>query len=123
MAFIDGKYQGSSVTRALARHKLGEAQQSTERDGGHNRGDGEEVTVKKMPGGGFHTISKHHDGSTSEADHQSLEQVTEHMGGHFGAQKPLREKNPKMREKEPSTEQSAAPPQEGLSAMGIDAEA
>lgn len=127
MAFVDGKHQGSSVTRALARHKLGEAQKATEAPQGHERGNGPKVEVQKMEGGGYHTISHHHDGRTEEADHQDLQQVAQHMGGHFGDTKHLREKNPKMKEKEPQGEQEpevshAMGPSDGLGALGVDGE-
>ena len=126
MAFIDGHHEGSSVTRALARHKLKNAQKATEQPEGHQKGNGPKVEVQKMAGGGYHTISHHHDGHTEEADHQNLQQVTEHMGGHFGESKPLREKNPKMREKEPQGQEpevsNPVSATDSLQAMGVEAE-
>lgn len=125
MAEIDGKHYGSSsVGRSLARHKMAMAQQSAEAPGGENPGDGHEITITRMPGGGYHTKATHHDGHVSEADHQSYEQAAAHGASHMGHQKPMREKNPKMREKEEPPENvpaDHAQPAPSLSDMGIDA--
>lgn len=127
MAFVNGEDMGtSSVTKSLARHKMKHAADSTQKPGGENPGEGHEVTITKMPGGGFHTKSTHHDGHTEEADHQNIEQAMEHVHSHLGHQKPMREKNPKMREKEePPMDTEAdhgAPSSGGLAAMGVDGE-
>lgn len=122
MAFIDGKHQGSSVTRALARHRLDQAKQSVNQEGGHQPGDGEEVTIKKGPNG-FHTTTKHHDGHTEEADHQDFDSAVAHAGSHLGAQhsKPMREKNThrkKMEGQQPE-EPTPEPAMAGLEGIGV----
>jgi hypothetical protein len=122
MAFVNGEdMQTSSVGRSLARHKLKHAADATQKPGGENQGDGHEVTITKMPGGGFHTKSTHHDGSVSEADHQNIEQATEHLHSHFGHAKPMREKNPKMRETEEHPPMAEPETGGGLAAMGVEA--
>jgi hypothetical protein len=128
LAFVDGENMGtSSVGRSLSRHKLKHAADATHAPGGENAGEGKEVTITKMPGGGFHTKSTHHDGHSEEADHQNIEQAMEHVHSHMGAQKPMREKNPKMKEREAPPEPVAADHSAGgntggLAAMGVDAE-
>jgi len=121
MPFVDGQWEGSNVGRAVARHKhkqaAADAQKSPE------RGNGKEVTVTKKDDGGYHTKSTNHDGSTAEQDHQSMDQVTQHMSGHFGEAKPMRDKNPKMQEKDDSGVQQndsmSMPSEGGLSDMGV----
>jgi hypothetical protein len=124
VAFVNGENMGtSSVSKALARHKMKHAAESVNQPGGEQQGEGNEVTITKVPTGGFHTKSVHHDGTVSEADHQSIEEATQHVHSHFGHAKPLREKNPRMREKEQPpepTESDHGQPQPSLEAMGID---
>lgn len=109
---------------SLYHSKLADAAKSVNSPEGHNTGDGEEVTIKKHPQGGYHTISKHHDGHVTEEDHQTIEEAVNHVHGHFGHQKPMREKNPKMREKESEGEhhEEAAPAPASLADMGVESE-
>jgi hypothetical protein len=102
VAFINGKHQGSSVTRALARHKLEPAAQAVGSDGGHEMGDGQEITIKRN-GNSFHTTATKHDGTTDEADHGTFDEAMEHAGSHLGAktQPKMREKNRHRKDKEP----------------------
>jgi hypothetical protein len=125
MAWIDGEDQGtSSVTKSLARHKMKHASDATRKPGGEQAGEGHEVTITKMPGGGFHTKSTHHDGSVTEADHQTYEEAAAHGASHLGHAKPMREKNPKMREKEepPMDVEADHGAGGGLATMGVDGE-
>lgn len=124
MAWVNGEDQGaSSVTKSLARHKMKHGADGMDKPGAESAGEGHEVTITKMPTGGFHTKSVHHDGHTSEMDHQSMDEAMAHVHSHMGNAKPMREKNPKMREKEEppmDVESDHGQPQMGLDAMGID---
>lgn len=49
-------------------------------------GSGSVMHVKHMGGGKFKTISEHHDGSKTQEEHDSPEELHAHMDGHFGTE-------------------------------------
>lgn len=95
------------MAQSLYHHKLQAAHQAVEQPGGHEMGDGQEVTIKRN-GSQFHTTSTRHDGTKDEADHPTFEEAMTHAAGHLGAkhQPAMREKNRHRKEHEPEHQEA-----------------
>ena len=74
MAFIDGKNQGSSVTRGLARHRMEKPADKSQMP--PDQQQGKTMAVTHNGGDSFTTD----DGM----EHKGLESVKRHMAQHFG---------------------------------------
>lgn len=92
MPMVDGKYArtfGTGYAAAKAAKQPPELSEDrsdeAHEDAEGREGSGSEMHVKHTGGGRYETKSKHHDGSVTKENHESEDELHEHMASHFGS--------------------------------------